>query len=143
MLEKLLLNLDVGAGAAATRIGLGVLFVAAVRALLPGAGVGLAALALAGLLFLLKLFAAVARRLVPASPAVRARWDWRRTLARQHDSFQWRKLVWVGAGTLAAALARSGAGSEVVVGAGCVAAGLVAEAVWRRKGLHPVPPAGG
>ncbi len=144
MPEKLLLNLDVGPFGAALRVALGAILVPVVHALLPGrVGAVRAALSLAVLLFAVKVLAAVGRRLVPSTPAVQARWDWRRRLARQHDSFQWRKLLWVGIGILASASLAPRAGWEWALGTSCVAAGLLGEVAWRRKGLPLAPPVRG
>jgi hypothetical protein len=140
MFEKILTNLDVGPSGAAWRVALGLGLVPLVHAAFRGGDLPRAALALGALLFLLKLFAAVARRLVPATPAVRAHWEWRRELARHHDAYQWRKLIWVGAGVLAGGAALPRAGWEWPLGAACVAAGAVAEAIWRREGLGIAPP---
>ena len=96
----------------------------------------------ATLSFVPKVVAAVARRLVPATAVVRAHWAWRRDLARNHDSYQWRKLVWIGVGLLlGAALGVPGTRVQWVLGAACLAAGGAAEAFWRRQGIGLAPPA--
>ena len=141
MKEALLLHLDVGPAGAALRIALGLAFALAVRALLPQAGLVAAGGALLATLFGMKVAGFVGRRASGASPAVQETWRWRRTLASHHDSYQWRKLVWVGLGILLAGLAGPRQPWEAGLGALCVAAGAVAEAVWRRKGLPISPPA--
>ena len=40
----------------------------------------------------------VLRKLLKFSPAAQKIWDERRQLAKIYDSFQWRKLLWIGAG---------------------------------------------
>jgi hypothetical protein len=139
--DRLLLALDAGVGGALWRAVLGAGFVLALRALRPHAGALLAVAALLALLFAVKAGAAVARRAVPASPRVRAAQEWRRNLARVHDSYQWRKLLWVGLGMLAAAADGEGAAWELPLAAACTAAGGAAEVVWRRKRLTTLPPA--
>jgi hypothetical protein len=100
-----------------------------------------AAAALALALFAIKAAAAAARRFVPWTPAVRARLEWRRNLARRHDSYQWRKLAWFGLGMAAAALLAGTRESwELPLATASVLSGLLAEAVWRRKRLSTSPP---
>jgi hypothetical protein len=136
-----MMSIDVGAAGAVLRIALGAALVLLVRSLFPGAGLGGAVAALALMLFGVKAFAAVARRVVPTTAAVRAHYEWRRNLARFHDSYQWRKLVWFGIGILVAGGAAPPRGGwEVPLGAACVLGGALAEAVWRRKGLPLTPP---
>ena len=139
VLERVLLDLDAGLPGAALRVAIGAVFVLALRALLPGAGLAGSAVALAFVLFGLKASAAVARRFVPATPAVRSGWEWRRHLARYYDSYQWRKLAWFGAGILGAATASTRRGWELPLGIACVVSGVLAELAWRRTGLAPRP----
>jgi hypothetical protein len=139
--DKLLLNLDIGPLGALARVALGAAFAVVFGAWRPGARPGTAAAALAAVLFGLKAATAVARRLVPAPPLVRAHMEWRRNLARLHDSYQWRKLLWLGLGMVAAAAALGRTdGWELPLGAACVLGGVAAEVVWRRKRLPLSPP---
>jgi hypothetical protein len=139
--ERLLLGFDVGAAGALWRAVLGALFVLALRAVHPAAGIAFALAVLLVVLFGLKAAAAVARRALPASPQVRAHQEWRRNLARLHDSYQWRKLLWVGLGVFAASTLDGPRGRwERPLAAACAGAGLTAELVWRRKRLANVPP---
>jgi hypothetical protein len=139
--DRLLLVFDVGVTGALWRAALGALFVLALRAVRPAAGIAFALAVLAVVLFGVKAVAAVARRALPASPHVRAHQEWRRNLARLHDSYQWRKLLWVGLGLFAAGtLDGPRARWERPLAAACVGAGLTAELVWRRKRLASAPP---
>ena len=139
--RKLLLMADVGIPGAAARVALGAGFVFVLRRAHPDAGFPAAAAALAALLFGLKAFTAVARRVYPSTADVRAHLEWRRNLARFHDSYQWRKLTWFGAGIVAGAgLAGDPAGWELPLGMACLACGSAAEIVWRRKRLPLAPP---
>lgn len=132
---------DVGAAGALTRIALGAALVPLLHTLLPNAGHGAAVASLALVLFMVKAFAAVARRFVPADQALRTQWEWRRNLARYHDSYQWRKLIWYGVGILAMKSAtRTHDVWAVDLGTASLVSGAVAEWIWRRKGLSINPP---
>ncbi len=141
MLERVLLALDVGLPGAIFRVALGVAWVIALRLLAPGAGLLGAAASLAAVLFGLKALTAIARRLLPATPTVRAQWEWRRNLARNYDSYQWRKLVWFGVGILAAAVAASTQRGvwEVRLGLACILSGALGEVAWRRNRPAALP----
>ena len=84
----LLTNIDVGTKGALLRLGTAGAFATALQRLRPETSLPAATLALALLLFALKASAAVGRRVVPLPPAVRAQQEWRRNLARFHDSYQ-------------------------------------------------------
>ena len=143
MIERVLLSLDVGLSGAILRVSLGAALVFALHLLLPGVGLAASAGSLAVMLFGLKAFAAVARKVLPATPAVRTHWEWRRNLARYYDSYQWRKLVWFGVGILAAAGASRQQGAwEIRLGAACILSGALAEVVWRRQRLTTAPAGG-
>jgi len=60
-------------------------------------GWSLACFLLAGL-FLLRLVPAVLRRLLPFSAETQEVWRERRRLGKRYDSYQWRKLLWIGLG---------------------------------------------
>ena len=60
-------------------------------------GWSLACFLLAGL-FLLRLVPAVLRRLLPFSAETQDVWRERRRLGKRYDSYQWRKLLWIGLG---------------------------------------------
>lgn len=51
-------------------------------------------------LCLLRVIPAIARRLIPFSPEVQKLWSERRQTAKRHDSYQWQKMFWLGAGLL-------------------------------------------
>jgi hypothetical protein len=139
-LEKVLINLDIGALGALLRVLLGALLVPAVELAHPQAGPWLLSASLLLLLFAVKVFSALARRRVSASAEVRSHWEWRRKLARHYDSYQWRKLLWIGAGIMiSAALGWPGTRAQWVLGAVCTAAGGVGEIAWRRHRLSLAP----
>lgn len=139
--DQLAVRLDVGLPGALLRTGLGAAVALAVRLGPWRPSVWASALLLLAALFGLKALSAVARRALRVTPEVQAHWDWRRDLARRHDAYQWRKLFWVGVGVLLGA-APGGAGAEALgrLGLACVLVGLMAEVVWRRKGLSLEPP---
>jgi hypothetical protein len=141
-LEKVLINLDIGAPGALLRVILGALLVPAVEVVHPQAGPWILSAALLVLLFALKVIAALARRRFSASALVRSHWEWRRKLARYYDSYQWRKLLWIGVGIMiSAALGWPGTRAQWVLGAVCTAAGGVGEIAWRRHRLGLAPSA--
>ena len=49
-------------------------------------------------LLLLRVVPAVVRKVVPFSAELREAWSVRRRTAKLYDSYQWRKLMWIGAG---------------------------------------------
>jgi uncharacterized membrane protein YfcA len=140
MLERLLTNADVGVLGAALRIVMGFLLLPAVS-LMGEPRPWVAVAALLAMLFSLKAVAAVLRRFVPATARVRSLWAWRRGLARHYDSYQWRKLVWIGVGLLLGALVgRPGGSLQWGLATACLLAGGVGEVFWRRSGLGLTPP---
>jgi len=143
MLDRILIHLDVGVPGALGRVALGAALLPALRLVVPEPGAWATALALAALLFGIKLFAAVARRLVSVSPQVRTHWDWRRNLARYHDSYQWKKVLWFGLGLSSTAVALDPASGPGLLGAACAVAGAIGQVLWWRKGTSIRPPAQG
>jgi hypothetical protein len=72
------------------------------------------------------------RLILPASADLRSIWDERRRLGKYYDSYQWRKLLWVGVGMAAYIIgAHHTARSQVVVSALCVAGGAAGLVRWR------------
>lgn len=53
-----------------------------------------------GILILLRVIPAILRRVLAFSSEARETWAYRRNLAKQYDSYQWRKLFWMGLGLL-------------------------------------------
>jgi hypothetical protein len=51
-----------------------------------------------GALFALRLIPAVLRKILPFSPETKAVWYKRRQDAKRYDSYQWKKLLWIGIG---------------------------------------------
>jgi hypothetical protein len=139
-LDKVYVNLDTGVPGALLRVVLGILFVRAVALVSPLAGPWTMSAYLLSMLLAIKVFAAVSRKVVPVSTLVRSHWEWRRNLARYYDSYQWRKLLWFGIGII---VGDAPHGPETtaqwILGLACVAAGAVAEIVWRGHHLRIAP----
>ena len=140
-LDKIYVSLDTGIPGALFRVVIGILFVHAVGAVNPLASAWAMSAYFMAMLFAIKVFAAVSRRVVPVSQMVRSHWEWRRTLARYYDSHQWRKLLWFGIGImLGDAPHWPVTTAQWILGLACVAAGVAAEIVWRRHRLCIAPP---
>jgi len=87
-----------------------------------------------GVLVALRLAPAVARRLLPFSPAARATWLERRQNAVKYDSYQWQKMFWLGLGIalygMSAGVLR---GSIALVAIVCLTSGACGLAMWRSR----------
>jgi hypothetical protein len=93
------------------------------------------------ILVLVRVIPAIVRKLVPFSTEVRNVWAARRRIAKRHDSYQWRKLMWIGIG-LAMYMVASGQFSpyRIVICAACLLTGATGMARWRAvsaDGKHP------
>ena len=87
----------------------------------------------AGVLLALRCGVAVLRRFVPVSKEVKRVWLQRRVLAKQYDSYQWRKLSWVGLGIAVHAwLSANPQSVQIVLALACIAAGAAAAVFWHR-----------
>lgn len=86
-----------------------------------------------GLLVALRVVPAVLRLALPFSAEAKAIWAGRRDLAKQYDSYQWKKLFWIGLGLLlyvvTAGDARNG---EVVLVLICLIGGGLGQLAWRK-----------
>ena len=133
--ENLLINIEQGPWNAFYRIVIGV-FLNEIYFLLFGAnGSPLALpLLLVLMLIILRLGPAVLRRLLPFSIEARAIWMRRRRLAKLYDSYQWRKLFWIGFGfALDAALSSRYQGISIVLASACMITGAGGLFVWRYR----------
>jgi hypothetical protein len=131
--EEYLLSLDEGVFGALYRMAIGFITIPAMWLLLgyDGSSWTLVPFLLA-VLFLLRLGTAVLRKVVPFSAELREAWSVRRRIAKLYDSYQWRKVLWIGAG-LAAYVVLSGHYQTVAVGLAlfCLASGAAATVRWR------------
>lgn len=138
-LERFLIGLDVGVWGAIWRIGLGFAIPPTFRAVSAGRASVWTSLALfLALLIGLRLGPAVLRRVLPFSARAKAIWAERRGLAKRYDSYQWRKLFWVGLGMLPYVLvARGTRPSELMLAGFCLIAGGTGQLVWRKLSVTP------
>jgi hypothetical protein len=81
----------------------------------------------------LKVVPAVLRKLMPVSQETKAHWFKLRVIAKRYDSYQWRKLLWIGLGLVAYAVVRGGVSpAQGLLGAVSIVAGSLGEYAWRR-----------
>jgi hypothetical protein len=131
--DKFLLSLDEGAFGALYRVLIGFATIPAMRLLLGSDGSDWTLVPfLLLILFLLRLGPAVVRKVVPFTAEVREAWSVRRRKAKFYDSYQWRKLMWIGAG-LASYVAISGRYWPVPIALSmfCLLTGAAATLRWR------------
>lgn len=87
---------------------------------------------LLAVLLMLRLVPAALRRLLPFSSSLLRVWAERRQISKHYDSYQWRKLFWLGIG-LASYTTVSGQFSvpRIVVTSTCLLSGALGLARWR------------
>jgi hypothetical protein len=85
-------------------------------------------------LIALRILPAVLRKVLPFINEARAIWIERRQLAKRYDSYQWRKLIWLGIG-MSCYVAISGAWDGVVgaLTAFCILGGGLGGIFWRNR----------
>jgi hypothetical protein len=127
------LNLDEGVVGALYRVLIGLITIPAMS-FLPGSDGSRWTLVpfLLLVLSLLRVGPAVVRKVVPFSAELRETWSVRRRIAKLYDSYQWRKLMWIGAG-LALYIAVSGRYWPIPVALAmfCLITGTAATVRWR------------
>jgi hypothetical protein len=85
-------------------------------------------------LLAIRLVPAMLRKILPLPSGAVAVWVYRRRLAKLADSYQWRKLFWLGVGMTAyVASAESPSRWEIGLAVAAVVSGAFAEWVWRRR----------
>ena len=132
-IAKVLLNIDDGAFGALYRVAIGFATLPAMSILLRNDGSDWTVVPfLLSILLLLRIVPAVIRKLMPFSDAMREVWAVRRRTAKRYDSYQWRKLMWIGVG-LVLYTAASGrfSPSQIVVCSTCLLAGMAGMMRWR------------
>lgn len=88
---------------------------------------------LAAVLVALRVLPAVVRKVVPFSSDLQAQWTGQRNLAKRYDSYQWRKLLWIGLGLSAyVAFVQRQGGAVAAIATACVFAGGAGAIAWRR-----------
>lgn len=132
--EQILVKLEDSPWGAFSRILLGFLIVPVASRLL-GEGARttwLLVVFLMGVLFLVRAVPAVLRSVIPFSQSALNLWGRRRGLGKRFDSYQWKKLFWIGLGMLGQVF-RSGEfdTAAATVSTLCVGAGTVGWVAWR------------
>jgi hypothetical protein len=131
--DEFLLDLDEGVFGALYRVAIGFLTLPAMWLLLGSDGSDWTLVPfLLAILILLRVGPAVLRKLLPFSAELREAWSVRRRIAKLYDSYQWRKLLWIGAG-LALYVVVSGHYLPVSIALAlfCLVTGAAATVRWR------------
>jgi len=131
--EKLLQALDAGLPGGLFRLGVGFATIPAVHRLFGTRDSDWAlVLGLFAVLLLLRVVPAVIRKIIPFSQEVQVIWWNRRQLAKRYDSYQWRKLFWIGAGMAIYMVAyRDVSFSHATLSSVCILAGAIGLVRWR------------
>ena len=143
ILEKTLVKFDEAPLDSIYRIIIGFAFIPAVyRLSIERLTLPLLFLLLLSLLFLLRAIPAVLRHVLPFAPEIQQIWHERRQLAKRNDSYQWRKLFWIGIG-MAIYVGAFGdfRNPPLIVAAACILAGGIGLLVWtsRSKNTRKAP----
>jgi len=82
----------------------------------------------------LRVIPAAVRKVVPFSAQLQAEWFNRRRTAKRYDSYQWRKLLWVGVGLglYLIVFERPMGAAAAALALGCVICGSAGTVAWRR-----------
>ena len=137
-LGRSLVSLDQGWAGALYRVAIGYLIVPAWSSVMATTGQSDSgwslALFFAGVLLALRVVPAVVRKLLPFSAEVRTIWAERRQMAKRVDSYQWRKLFWIGIGLGVFAL-QSGLRLPALLAltSACLLAGAAGLIVWQYR----------
>jgi hypothetical protein len=132
-IDRRLLSLDEGAFGAIYRGIIGFVTVPAMQLLLGSNSPHWAIVPfLLLVLLLLRIFPAIARKVIPFSAQLKEAWSVRRRTAKLYDSYQWRKVLWIGAGLALYIVVSGDSPSEhVALSAVCLIAGAVAMMKWQ------------
>jgi hypothetical protein len=135
--ERMLISLDSGLSGAILRVALGLAVLPAFRMLSGGRdGIWITLILFVALLLALRLVPAVLRRLLPFSREAKDAWRERRDVAKQHDSYQWQKLFWIGLGMLPhVVISGDLRPGELVLTVFCLIGGCAGLLFWRRGGV--------
>jgi hypothetical protein len=131
-LEQFLINLDRGPCRAISRMALGLTIPPVFHALLGGRDRVWPSLTLfVGILVMLRIVPAILRRALPFSVEAKRIWAERRNIAKQFDSYQWQKLIWIGLGLLLYATIGGGLTTgELVMTSICLIGGSAGLLAW-------------
>lgn len=132
-LERFLVGLDSEPWSAIARVGIGLGTPPVFRALSGGHDSVWSFLAFfIGLLVVLRVAPAVLRLALPFSAEAKKIWAERRAFAKRYDSYQWRKLFWIGLGLLPYVVSAGGDRyGELVVTVICLIGGGLGLLIWR------------
>jgi hypothetical protein len=138
-LEQLLITLDASPWEAVTRVAIGFAILPAMSwTRLDGSSTWMLVPLLLIVLLLLRIVPFCIRCLIRFSPDVCAVWSQRRYVAKRYDSYQWRKLFWIGVGiSLYTGISGQFLVPRVVVSGSCLLAGALGLARWHA--LHVTP----
>ncbi len=140
--ERILVDVDGGACERdSSRVALGLGIVPAFRTISGGSDRAWISVGLfLGLLVALRVVPAILRHALPFSAEAKAIWAERRNIAKQHDSYQWQKLFWIGLGLLPYAChgRRPGEG-ELIVTLICLIGGGAGILLWHKSKAALVP----
>ncbi len=138
-LERVLVDLDRPPWSAISRVALGLTILPAFRALTGNSDrIWLYLISFLGLLLVLRLVPAMLRHAMPFSSEAKAIWAGRRQIAKQHDSYQWQKLFWIGLGLLPyTVLGEVPQINEIVLTLFCLIGGTVGLLLWHRTTFQP------
>lgn len=134
LLERLLVNLNAQPWHCFWRMVLGAAIPPLFRVFTGREGSVVISLTLfVGLLVLMWLIPAVLRRLLPFAQETKQIWKDRRAIAKRYDSYQWRKLFWIGLGLLLHGLIGSGLNrGEWVIASICLIGGGGGLYFWQK-----------
>jgi len=132
--SRLLLQLDVFPLGAVWRAGVGAVAFPTFRFACGGScGFWSTAGLFVALLMAVRAVPLVLRRLLRPNPQLREIWASRRSLAKEFDSYQWQKLLWIGVGLLLwVFLTDTPAPGEIVLTILCLVGGALGLFFWRR-----------
>lgn len=138
-LEKMILNLENAPWHGIYRTVIGFLILPLCHLLL-GQDLGhLAFWLFLAILIGLKIVPGLVRRLLPVSEAAQEIWAERRRLGKRYDSYQWKKLFWIGLGLAGyTVMFDDVAGFGGFLAAFCLISGGVGFLMWRRN-LKEIP----
>ena len=95
--------------------------------------------ALLVVLMMLRVVPGVARRVLPFAKSTKAAWGQYRQLGKRFDSYQWRKLFWVGVGVAACSIWSNRLSvATISVSTICMVAGALGYAAWRNIARRPL-----
>jgi len=95
---------------------------------------------LLGVMLMVRVIPALLRHLLPFPAPVLRAWADRRQISKHYDSYQWRKLFWIGLGLgLYTALAGQPSTARIVVSLVCLLSGVLGLVRWRVVSAHTDP----